>query len=73
MDRCLVGFKFACEKIEVASFFLLGCTWEEYYIFKEIHGQLGQGYRAPFHEECPKHHGYKGDPRVKPGTLWRRW
>ena len=23
---------------------------------------------APLHEECPKHHGHKGDPRVKLGT-----
>ena len=24
--------------------------------------------RAPLQEECPKHHGHKGDPRVTPGT-----
>ena len=24
--------------------------------------------RAPFHEECPKHHGHKGNPGVTPGT-----
>ena len=24
--------------------------------------------RAPLHEECPKHHGHKGDPGVTPGT-----
>ena len=24
--------------------------------------------RAPFLEECPQHHGHKGDPRVTPGT-----
>jgi hypothetical protein len=23
---------------------------------------------APLHEEAPKHHGHKGDPRVIPGT-----
>ena len=23
---------------------------------------------TPFHEECPQHHGHKGDPRVTPGT-----
>ena len=23
--------------------------------------------RAPLHEECPQHHGYKGDPGVTPG------
>ena len=23
---------------------------------------------APLHEECPQHHGHKGDPRVTPGT-----
>ena len=23
---------------------------------------------APLHEECPKHHGDKGDPRLTPGT-----
>ena len=25
-------------------------------------------YRAPLHEECPQHHGHKGDPGVTPGT-----
>ena len=25
-------------------------------------------YRAPLHEECPQHDGYKGDPGVTPGT-----
>ena len=25
-------------------------------------------WRAPLHEECPKHHEYKGDPRVTSGT-----
>ena len=24
--------------------------------------------RAPLLEECPQHHGHKGDPRVTPGT-----
>jgi hypothetical protein len=24
--------------------------------------------RAPLHEECPQHHGHKGDPGVTPGT-----
>ena len=24
--------------------------------------------RPPFHEECPKHHGHKGDPGVTPET-----
>jgi hypothetical protein len=24
--------------------------------------------RAPLHEECPKHHGHKGDLGVTPGT-----
>ena len=24
--------------------------------------------RAPLHEECPKHHGHKGDPGATPGT-----
>ena len=24
--------------------------------------------RAPLHNECPKHHGHKGDPGVTPGT-----
>ena len=28
--------------------------------------------RAPFLEECPQHHGHKGDPGVTPGT-WRHW
>ena len=23
---------------------------------------------APLHEECPQHHGHKGDPKVTPGT-----
>jgi hypothetical protein len=23
---------------------------------------------APLHEECPQHHGHKGDPGVTPGT-----
>ena len=23
---------------------------------------------APLHEECPKHHGHKGDPEVTPKT-----
>jgi hypothetical protein len=23
---------------------------------------------APLHEECPKHHGHKGDSGVTPGT-----
>ena len=23
---------------------------------------------APLHEECPKHHGHKGDPGGTPGT-----
>ena len=26
------------------------------------------GYRAPLLEECPQHHGHKGDPGVTPGT-----
>jgi hypothetical protein len=26
------------------------------------------GCYSPFHEECPKHHGHKGDPGVTPGT-----
>ena len=25
-------------------------------------------YRAPFYEECPKHHGHKGDREVSLGT-----
>ena len=24
--------------------------------------------RAPLLEECPQHHGHKGDPGVRPGT-----
>ena len=24
--------------------------------------------RAPLFEECPQHHGHKGDPGVTPGT-----
>ena len=31
--------------------------------------------RAPFLEECPQHHGHKGDPRVMPrtcGTIGKR-
>ena len=24
--------------------------------------------RTPLHEECPQHHGHKGDPGVTPGT-----
>ena len=27
-----------------------------------------QAYRPPLHEECPKHHGHKGDPGVTHGT-----
>jgi hypothetical protein len=73
IDCCLVGFKSAFENIEVASFFLLGCTWEDYYFFRETRGQLGQGRRAPLYEECPKHHGYKGDLVVTPGTLRHCW
>jgi hypothetical protein len=23
---------------------------------------------VPLHEECPKHHGHKGDPKVIPST-----
>ena len=40
----------------VLSFFksLIDCSWI--------------ACRAPLHEQCPKHHGHKGDPRVTPGT-----
>ena len=31
-----------------------------------------QDCRAPFHEECPKHHGHKGDPHSDTQGLWRR-
>ena len=24
------------------------------------------GWQSPLHEECPKHHGHKGDPGVTP-------
>jgi hypothetical protein len=28
----------------------------------------GYEYCAPFHDECPKYHGHKGDPGVTPRT-----
>ena len=30
--------------------------------------QFIDGCRAPLLEECPQHHGHKGDPGVTPGT-----
>ena len=46
------------------------------YVQKEIFDDSGQisetvlqrKCRAPLLEECPQHHGHKGDPGVTPGT-----
>ena len=31
-------------------------------------GYVRLHYRTPLHEQCPKHHGHKGDPTVTPIT-----
>lgn len=47
LDCCLVGFRYACGKTKVVSFFLLdclvGCMWKDCCFFREAHGQLSQG------------------------------
>ena len=40
----------------------------EGYKEKSIYIQLENNCRAPLHEDCPKHHGHKGDPGMTPGT-----
>ena len=33
-----------------------------------ILGGIMHYFRTPLHEECPKYHGHKGEPRMTPGT-----
>ena len=37
-------------------------------LLKALHYFLSMYCRAPLLEECPQHHGHKGDPGVTPGT-----